>query len=139
MRTKVCTSRIYNLTSQNYVNFATNISPEILDIFQIASFYRARWQVERFFRCYKGFSALSGCRSGYKHIQETMIEVSQMCADLKHIIAVMLETESGLVISHEKMVHSDNTYIQYLIESLLLVSHNLPALLYHTHGSCRKS
>lgn len=48
-----------------------------------------------------------------------MILVSQMCADLKHIIAVMLETESGLVISHEKPDHSGNTYIQYLIESLL--------------------
>lgn len=43
-----------------------------------------------------------------------------MCADLKHIIAVMLETESGLVISHEKPALSGNTYIQYLIESLLL-------------------
>ena len=91
-----------------------------MDIFQIVELYRARWQVESFFRCYKGFSALSGCRSGYKYIQETMILVSQMCADLKHIIAVMLETESGLVISHEKLAYSGNTYIQYLIESLLL-------------------
>ena len=49
-----------------------------------------------------------------------MILVSQRCADLKHIVAVMLETESGCVISHEKMTHSGNTYIQYLIESLLL-------------------
>ena len=117
---KVRIARIYNPSTQSYLNFATNIPPEVMDIFQIAELYRARWQVERFFRCYKGFSALSGCRSGYTHIQEAMILVSQMCADLKHIMAVMLETESGCVISHEKMAHSGNTYIQYLIESLLL-------------------
>lgn len=117
---KIRIARIYNPSTQSYVNFATNIPPEVMDIFQIAELYRARWQVERFFRCYKGFSALSGCRSGYTHIQEAMILVSQLCADLKHIIAVMLETESGCVISHEKMAHSGNTYIQYLIESLLL-------------------
>ena len=117
---KVRIVRIYNPVTKKHVNFATNIPPEKMDIFQIAETYRARWQCERYFRCYKGFSALSGSRSGFRHIQEAMIELAQMAADLKHILAVVLETETRSVISHEKMAHSGNIYVQYLIESLLL-------------------
>lgn len=117
---KVRIVRIYNPVTKNYVNFATNISPGKMDIFQIAETYRSRWQCERYFRCYKGFSALSGSRSGFRHIQEAMIELAQMAADLKHILAVVLETETSHVISHEKMAHSGNVYVQYLIESMLM-------------------
>ena len=41
--------------------FATNIEEHLLEAFQIAALYRARWQVEFSFRILKGFCSLKKC------------------------------------------------------------------------------
>lgn len=111
--------RLWNPSGKYYVNLATNIPPDCLDLYQIMALYRARWQIERKFRIYKGFCAARGSRSSYPHIQETMLLLSQLCADFKQIMALFLENVSGKLISPEKIAHYGQSFIQDLLRAMI--------------------
>ncbi len=69
---------VFNKDEKKYVYFATNIEQHLLDAFQIAALYRARWQVEISFRILKGFCSLKKCNTHKEGIVRSLITLSQI-------------------------------------------------------------
>lgn len=111
--------RLYNEAEDKYVHFATNISPDELDLYQIAELYRCRWQVERRFRVLQGFNSMKGSRTSYRHIQEAFIHLSVMLADLKMLCSYMLESVTGKEISNEKLSNSGTNMLDQIFSKAL--------------------
>lgn len=103
---------------------ATNISADILDIFQIVALYRARWQCECMHRSLKGFCSLKGSRSGNKKIQQAIMLFSVITAYLKVILAGVAQEASAepLNLSAMQVMHKINPYLRDLLELIFLKS-----------------
>lgn len=104
------------------ITLATNISADILDLFQIVALYRSRWQVEWMHRSLKGFCSLKGSRSGNQKIQKAIMLFSVITAYLKVILAGVAQeaSEDPLNLSAMQVMHKINPYLKDLLELIFL-------------------
>ena len=103
------------------ISLATNIPADKLDLFQIAAIYRARWQVEIFYRCIKGFCSMRGSRSSNLKIQKAFMLFSLITAYLKIILGATAQENSNtpLEISPKKLMHTISPYLDILISKII--------------------
>lgn len=97
----------------------TSIPADALDLWQLAALYRARWQVEIFYRCLKGFCSLKGSRSSSLTIQKGMMLFSLIVAYLRIIAAsVVSEAAGGLALSPKKVMHFSQPFLNKALSLL---------------------
>ena len=78
--------------------FATNI----LDAIQISDLYRARWQIELQFKCFKSFSSLKADRIATPSIIEAFIDLSRTVHALNLVIGQAAQQAAGAALSQQK-------------------------------------
>ena len=121
IRLRVVKFKIEKDGNTSTISLATNIPADKLDLFQIAAIYRARWQVEIFYRCMKGFCSMKGSRSSNLNIQKAFMLFSLITAYLKIILGATAQENSGnpLEISPKKLMHSISPYLDSLISKII--------------------
>ena len=107
---------VFNKDENKYVYFATNIEQHLLDAFQIAALYRARWQVEISFRILKGFCSLKKCNTHKEGIVRSLITLSQIVYLLKMIIGQQLQQAFAVEISPKKLVQRIKCHFMDIIQ-----------------------
>lgn len=107
---------VFNKDEKKYVYFATNIEQHLLDAFQIAALYRARWQVEISFRILKGFCSLKKCNTHKEGIVRSLITLSQIVYLLKMIIGQQLQQAFAVELSPKKLVQRIKCHFMDIIQ-----------------------
>ncbi len=97
-----------------HVLFATNISPEELDGFQIAELYRARWAIELSFHCDKGFNSLKAGRTRTKSIIEAFVMLTECLSLIKMMVAQAMEKIVDVTLSLQNIAHHSNEVMEEL-------------------------
>lgn len=105
--------------------FATNIPSAILDAIQISDLYRARWQIELQFKCFKSFSSLKADRITTGSIIEAFLDLARTAHALKLIIGQAAQQASGAALSQQKVSDRCSSILEDLLGMMVKGSSRL--------------
>lgn len=83
--------------------FATNIPAYVLDAFQISDTYRARWQIEIQFKCFKSFSNLKTDKIVTSSIIEAFLDLARAAHAIKLLLGQAAQKLLGTALSQQKV------------------------------------
>lgn len=112
-----------------HARFATNIPADILDAFQISDAYRARWQIEIQFKCFKSFSNLKTDRIVTSSIIEAFLDLARAAHAIKLLLGQAAQKLLGTALSQQKVAERCNGKLVEILNAMIRSTGDLVGII----------
>ena len=109
--------------------FATNIPADVLDAFQISDTYRARWQIEIQFKCFKSFSNLKTDKIVTSSIIEAFLDLARAAHAVKLLLGQAAQKLLGTALSQQKVAERCNGKLAGILDAMIRGTGDLAGLI----------
>ena len=118
----------YDLNASTAGGFE-HIPADVLDAFQISDTYRARWQIEIQFKCFKSFSNLKTDKIVTSSIIEAFLDLARAAHAIKLLLGQAAQKLLGTALSQQKVAERCNGKLVEILDALIRGTGDLAGLI----------